>query len=231
LITDRPVVLVYHGIGAGDDAWDAQRLLTSPDHLAAHVRLLKGRKYRFVVASELASDEPPPRRTAALTFDDGWRNWLSTALPVLRSLGVRGTFFVCPGLFGGTHPDLDGEAGALLDEAGVRELHDAGMEIGSHTLGHPDLRGLDDAELERELRDSKRAIEAITGEPCRVLAYPYGLYDDRVVRAAREAGYEVAFGWLSGPWRRFEAPRLPAPPRHGARRLSLKLLGVRRPGR
>ena len=70
---------------------------------------------------------------------------------MLRSLRVRGTFFVCPGLFGGTHPDLDGEAGALLDEAGVRELHDAGMEIGSHTLGHPDLRGLDDAELEREL--------------------------------------------------------------------------------
>ena len=63
----------------------------------------------------------------------------------------------------------------------------------------------------------------MTGEPCRTLAYPYGLYDERVVRAAGEAGYELAFGWLPGPWRPLEAPRLPAPPRHGARRLSLKL--------
>ncbi len=105
------------------------------------------------------------------------------------------------------------------------------MELGSHTLSHPDLRALDDAELEHELVGSKQAIEELTGEPCPTLAYPYGIYDERVVRAAGEAGYELAFGWLPGAWRPLEAPRLPAPPRHGAHRLSLKLLGIRRPGR
>ena len=105
------------------------------------------------------------------------------------------------------------------------------MELGSHSLSHFDLRKLSDAELAAELSDSKQAVEAITGRPCRLFAYPYGLYDDRVVEAVGTAGYELAFAWLPGPWRPLEAPRLPAPPRHGAGRLALKLLGVRRPGR
>ena len=113
----------------------------------------------------------------------------------------------------------------------MRALHRAGMEVGSHTLSHRDLRRLDDSELEHELLESKRAVEGLTGEPCRTLAYPYGHYDERVVRAAADAGYALAFGWLPGPWKALEAPRLPAPPRHGARRLALKLAGIRRPGR
>jgi peptidoglycan/xylan/chitin deacetylase (PgdA/CDA1 family) len=227
----RPVVLAYHGVGDAADGTDPRRLLTSPEHLAAHVHLLQRRGYRLVPAGELAGNGPPPPGTASLTFDDGWRNWLTNALPVLQGLDVRATFFVCPDLFGQRHPDLDGRAGALLDEIGVRALHEAGMELGSHTLSHRDLRGLGDEELERELRESKLAIEGLTGEPCRLLAYPYGLHDERVARAAGEAGYELAFGWLPGPWRPLEAPRLPAPPRHGSRRLALKLLGLRRPGR
>jgi peptidoglycan/xylan/chitin deacetylase (PgdA/CDA1 family) len=226
-----PVVLVYHGVAAARDDDDPKRLLVSPEHLEAHVRLLKRRGYRFAAAGELAGNGKPSGRTAALTFDDGWRNWLTAGLPVLERLGVGGTFFVCPGLFGATHPDVAGEEGVLLDEAAARDLHEAGMELGSHSLTHPDLCKLSDAELAVELRDSKEAVEAITGRPCRLFAYPYGLYDERVVEAVGAAGYELAFAWLPGPWKPLEAPRLPAPPRHGAGRLALKLLGIRRPGR
>jgi peptidoglycan/xylan/chitin deacetylase (PgdA/CDA1 family) len=225
------VVLVYHGVDDVDDASDPQRLIVSPDHLESHVRLLQRRGYGFVTASELPAEERPPDRTAALTFDDGWHNWLTVALPVLEQLGVRATFFICPGLWNRRQPDVAGEAGRLLDEDGARALHDAGMELGSHSLSHPDLRGLSDTALARELGESKAAVEALTGEPCTTLAYPYGLADERVERAAADAGYDLAFGWLQGPWRRWDVPRLPAPPRHGSRRLALKLLGLRRPGR
>jgi peptidoglycan/xylan/chitin deacetylase (PgdA/CDA1 family) len=166
-----------------------------------------------------------------LTFDDGFRSWLTDVAPLLERLGVPATFYVCPGLLGTQHERVSGEAGRLLDQGEARALAETGMELGSHSLSHPDLRLLGSGELAAELTESKAAIEQITGRPCRTLAYPYGLHDERVERAAGEAGYELAFAWLPGPWRELAAPRLPAPPRHGPLRLALKLAGIRRPGR
>ena len=224
-----PAVLVYHGLGAEDG--DRTRLLVSAERLESHVRFLQRRRYRFLTAEELLAQGGPKAGTAVLTFDDGFRSWLTDGLPLLQRLGVRATFYVCPGLLGKQHGQVPGEAGRLLDEDEARTLAEAGMELGSHSLTHPDLRLVEEAELATELRESKTAVERITGRPCRTLAYPYGHFDERVAQAAAEAGYELAFGWLRGPWRPLEAPRTPAPPRHGPWRLSLKLLGVRRPGR
>ena len=226
-----PALLAYHGVADSTDRDDPKRLLTSSEHLEAHLRFLKRRGYRFLTAEELLAEGGPRPRTAVVTFDDGWRNWLTGALPVLSRLGVPATFYVCPGLFGLSHPELAGPEGALLDEEGASELAAAGVELGSHSLTHPDLRKLDDTALVFELVESNAAVERITGRPCRSFAYPYGLYDERVVHAVAAAGYELAFGWLPGPWRPLEAPRLPAPPRHGALRLALKLAGLRRRGR
>ena len=225
----KPRVLVYHGV-AEPNGGDTSRLLTAPRNVEAHIRFLQGRGYRFLTAEELL-DRPPPGRTAVLTFDDGFRNWVTTAQPLLERLGVRGTFYVCPGRYRMQHPEVAGENGRLLDEAEARALAESGMELGSHSLTHPDLRGLDDRALEREVRESKAAVEEVTGRPCRTFAYPYGLYDERVTQAVEAAGYELAFTWLPGPWHPLQAPRLPAPPRNGAFRLAVKLLGVRRPGR
>jgi len=224
----RPVVLVYHGVGP--PVGDPKRLLVSLEHLEAHVRLLQRLGYRFITAEELLDEGGPRPRTAVLTFDDGFRSWLTEVAPLFTRLGVRGTFYVCPGLFGKTHWNVDGEAGRLLDEDDARALAEAGMELGAHSQTHADLRLLDGRELAYELTESKAAVERITGRPCRTIAYPYGNRDEGVVEATVEAGYELAFAWLPGPWRQLEAPRLPAPPRHGALRLALKLAGVRRRG-
>jgi peptidoglycan/xylan/chitin deacetylase (PgdA/CDA1 family) len=221
----RPgVVLVYHGLGRPDEA----RLLITPERLEAQIRYLQRRGYTFVTAEEL--DGEPARATAALTFDDGFRSWLTDVAPLLERLGVRGTFYVSTGLLGQQHPQVSGDEGRLLDADDAKALSEAGMELGSHALTHRDLRALHDDELAAELQESKAAVEKITGRPCRTIAYPYGLYDDRVTEAAAAAGYELAFAWLPGPWRPLAAPRLPAPPRHGALRLALKLAGVRRRG-
>jgi peptidoglycan/xylan/chitin deacetylase (PgdA/CDA1 family) len=227
----RPVVLVYHGVGDVSDAEDPGRLIVSPARLQAHIRLLQERGYHFCRARDLLAagvDSAPAPGTAVLTFDDGWLDGLTVAAPLLRRLGVAATFYVCPGMWGGQHPDVRGRAGRLLDQEQARELHQLGMELGSHTMTHPDLRRLGDAELADELARSKAEIEALTGRPCRTLAYPFGLFDERVERAAADAGYELAFAWQPRPWRALSAPRLPGPPRHGARRLALKLYGIRR---
>lgn len=226
-----PALLAYHGVGRTTQGADPYRLVTAPEHLDAHIRFLRRFGYRFLTAEQLLDEtggDRAPDGVAVLTFDDGWADAVDTVMPLLDRHGVVATFYVCTDWLGRSHPLVGGEAAGLLDAEAVRPLVDAGMEVGSHSRAHRDLRALDDDELAEDLTSSKAAIEALTDRPCRTFAYPYGAWDDRVAAAVRAAGYELAFGWGPGPWRRHVIPRLPAPPRHGAPRLALKLFGVRR---
>lgn len=231
----RPHVLAYHGVDTVESGGDPQKLIVTPERLRSHIQMLKRLGYAFVTVEELivGRSVPQPRTaTVALTFDDGWSNWLDNALPILADEDVAASFYVCPGWWERTkHPEFPGPAGRLLNAGGVLALHEARMEVGAHSMTHPDLRKLDDERLAWELRASKAAIEDVTGAACRTLAYPYGLYDQRVMDAARAAGFEAALDWLPGRWRALAIPRLPAPSHGGATILALKMLGLRRPGR
>ena len=92
----------------------------------------------------------------------------------------------------------------------LSELANAGWEVGSHTRTHPHLPELDDEELRSELSESRAECEDELGLPCDTLAYPYGDVDERVVTAARAAGYRHAAA-LPGRWhgpRPLEWPRV-----------------------
>ncbi len=80
----------------------------------------------------------------------------------------------------------------------LRQLRDAGMWIGSHTVSRPHLPGLPAYKLMFELRASREALEAVLEQPVTTLAYPGGAYDARVMRAAREAGYLAAVAIRGG---------------------------------
>jgi len=229
-----PTVLVHHGVGDAAPESDPVGLVVPPDKLRSQLRLLLRLGYRFCTAEDLLADSgplPPASGTACITFDDGLTSDLHVTAPLLEKLAIRGSFYVCPGLWGRQHASINGDAGRLLDRDGAAELSERGMELGSHAMTHSDLRKLDDAALEDELAESKSAIEDLTGRPCRVIAYPFGLHDERVESAAVRAGYELGLGWGPGHWRREAVPRMPGPPRHGALRLGLKLLGIRRSAR
>jgi len=205
----HPVVLAYHSIHDPEPGVDAPDVILSPARLEHDVRVLQANGYRFVTAAELGGEAPPPG-TAVLTFDDGWRDGLTVAAPLLTRLGVRATFYLCPGLFGNHDPRM-GTAGWVLTETQAHELHAAGMELGAHSMTHPDLRTLDDDALGAELADSKAAIESITGTECRTLAYPFGVHDARVRQAAGQAGFALAFAYRPGSWIALAAPRVPGP--------------------
>lgn len=83
----------------------------------------------------------------------------------------------------------------------LREMDQGGMEIGSHGVGHRMLAKLDDAELEAEIVGSRDAIGRALGAPARVISYPVGgsdAWDERVVAAARAAGYVAGCSYLAG---------------------------------
>ena len=131
-----------------------------------------------------------------------YRSVFEQAFPVLRRLGVPGTVFAPTDFIGRPEPMswpgidrwLSGPHEhelACMDADQLRELADAGWEIGSHTRSHPRLTSLSDG-LGPELAGSRARIEELVGAPCQSLAYPYGDADDRVAAAAAEAGYLAA---------------------------------------
>jgi peptidoglycan/xylan/chitin deacetylase (PgdA/CDA1 family) len=76
-----------------------------------------------------------------------------------------------------------------LTKAEVREISSLGHEIGSHSLTHPNLTYLAEADLARELGDSKKLLEDITGKSVSAISFPFGSWNPRVWERARELGY------------------------------------------
>lgn len=195
----RPLMLAYHAVST---QWSSPLAISEAtlDHQAAHLRR---RGYLGMTFSEaerrrLQGDLPP--RTVVFSFDDGYASTLRAA-DVLGRHGYPGTVFVVtrfadsgePLRWEGIEHELAG-GGADLDPLSWTELAglvERGWEVGSHTVTHPLLTGLSDAELERELAESRHTIRARLGD-CRTIAYPYGQADNRVAAAAATAGYEAA---------------------------------------
>ncbi len=178
-------ILMYHVIGDVRPGTPLPGLWVSAKELAAHVRALDRAGYAAVTMRQVwdawRNGGLLPPKPIVLSFDDGYTGHVRDALPTLRAVGW-------PGVLNLTLANLPDMGGAK----GVRRLVEAGWEIGAHTLTHPDLTTLSDAELRRQLRAPREIIERLLGVSADFLCYPAGRYDERVVRAAREAGYVAA---------------------------------------
>jgi peptidoglycan/xylan/chitin deacetylase (PgdA/CDA1 family) len=212
------LVLCYHAVS---ERWPAP-LSVTPDALEEQLELLVRRGYRGATFEAVAAS-PPPGKTVVVTFDDAFHSVGELAAPILKRLGLPGNLYAVtdypaaperPMSWEGTDHWLGTEHEDELRPLGwdrIGELAEEGWEVGSHTLSHPKLTSLPDAELARELEGSRSELEERLGRPCRTLAYPYGDHDERVVAAAGQAGY-VAASTLPG---RFPKPAPLAWPRVG----------------
>jgi peptidoglycan/xylan/chitin deacetylase (PgdA/CDA1 family) len=192
----RPLVLCYHAVS---ETWHHE-LSVPADVLERQLRMLLRLGYRPATAAEAATGSG---KLLHVTFDDAFAS-VANAVPVLERTGVHATVFACSGYAEDGRPldipELAGELRARPEELRtmtweeLRALTGRGIEVSSHTVSHPHLTTLSDAELADELGSSRQRLEDELGRPCRVLAYPYGECDARVRAAARAAGYEAAFG-------------------------------------
>lgn len=136
-----------------------------------------------------------PDKPIIITFDDGYRDNLTEAQPILEKYNMKGTVFVATGLSG---------TEGYLSPAEIRELSDRGMEIGSHTVSHVPLTGIID--VHKELGISRAWLEMVTEKPCIVLAYPHGAYNDAIQKDLKAYGYWGAVTG-DGGYNSFEVPR------------------------
>lgn len=109
----------------------------------------------------------------SFTFDDGYRNIYENALPIFQKYGEVGSFFPVVGA-------IENNEDWIVTWPQLLKFKEAGWEIGSHTMTHPDLRTLTDAEVDNELKNSK-TILANHGIDVKTLAFPYGDYNARVL--------------------------------------------------
>ena len=125
----------------------------------------------------------PSGANVCITFDDGCETDWTAAAPVLREFGLHATFYVTAGRVG--------TAGYMSEEQ-VRELDAQGFEIGCHSMTHPYLCDLGEADLKRETVDAKNRIEQIVGHEIEHFSCPGGRYDERTLEMARRAGFKSA---------------------------------------
>jgi peptidoglycan/xylan/chitin deacetylase (PgdA/CDA1 family) len=152
--------------------------------------------------------EPLPARSVLITFDDGYRDTLENALPVLREHGFPAVIFVPVGYLGDARPlpheerlAARGLVNRTLDWMELAELEAGGVRVESHGISHRPLSELAIDEAAREVTLSKLRLEERLGRPVRAFAYAKGAqahYDPVHVILLRQAGYDLAFTSISG---------------------------------
>lgn len=173
----RIPILTFHSLG------DAPSPLTFPPSLFRRgMERLHRAGFRAVTVSRAARllrgrhEGALPERLIAITFDDGCHSFYEHAFPVLRGLGYPATLFVVTAPASLALPFMKDRPRLTWDQLG--RLHEAGMEIGAHTVTHPDLTRLDQAGVVAEIEGSRATIADKVGVPAASFAYPFGAHND-----------------------------------------------------
>ncbi|HEX6651429.1 MAG TPA: polysaccharide deacetylase family protein [Thermoleophilaceae bacterium] len=227
-----PVILAYHGIADVDPRHDPVRLFVRPRDLRRQIERMRSRGYRFLAMADFAAALAAGDdlgATCALTFDDGTEDHLTTLAPMLAELGVPGTVYVCPGLFGDPYPWCDPAAGVRLmtTEEVVELSRHPLVEIGSHTIDHTVLGDASAEEAYREMVTCRERLEELLGEPVPSFCYPRCLFSEACPDAARRAGYTSAVTCgRRGSWDPFQLRREVVHTPDGRVTFELKARGV-----
>ncbi|HCU93668.1 MAG TPA: polysaccharide deacetylase [Actinobacteria bacterium] len=204
-----PAVLMYHSVTPYQH--DPYLVTVSPQRFAQQMRWLRRRGLRGVSVAELlaARERGSAGNLVGLTFDDGYADFTEHALPVLARHGFSATVFVIAGRLGGDNAwDAGGPRKPLMTARQVRQVADAGIEIGSHGLRHVSLPGVSAPALTAEVENSRAVLQGVSGQPVAGFCYPYGDVDERVVAGVRVAGYEYGCAiWRSAHTGRHALPR------------------------
>ncbi|GIK43281.1 MAG: hypothetical protein BroJett011_71140 [Chloroflexota bacterium] len=210
-LTLRVPILMYHYLSVPPAGADVIRrdLSVTPDQFEAQLAYLRQEGYETISLEQLSlalSEKTTlPPKPIILTFDDGYRDHYEHAFPLLRKYSYTATFFVF------TQP-IDENNVDYLSWDMVKEMHQAGMEFGSHSYRHSDLTGKDVDFLVYEILGSKEAIEERIGEPVRFFCYPSGRYDELTIKVLESANF---WGAVTTQWgleqsfnHRFELKRI-----------------------
>jgi len=181
------VVLMYHRFGEDDYPSTNVRL----EQIDAHIKTLREGNFTVLplpdIIAAFESGEALPDRTIAITIDDAFRSIYDVAWPKFRDAGFPFTVFVA------TDPVDRGHSNYMSWDQ-IRELHEAGVTIGNHTVTHPHMPDGDMADARREIVRAQERLTEELGTAPELFAYPYGEASREIVDLAVDLGFKAAFG-------------------------------------
>lgn len=203
-IKGKTAILMYHYIRNGVDPVKDKigyQLSISPTELEQQLIMLNQLNYHSATMRQVADGSAPPD-SIALTFDDGYQDFYTSALPLLKKYSWGATVYIITSKIGGAYMTWDE----------IRELQADGIEIGSHTIHHPDLSKISDAQQRTEIIDSKSQIEAQIHSPVYSFCYPSGKFNAESLSLVKLAGYTNAttttFGLADAHSNEYALPRV-----------------------
>jgi peptidoglycan/xylan/chitin deacetylase (PgdA/CDA1 family) len=199
----KNIILAYHRVLPAKEAIARGVLAVTETEFEKQLQLLVSKGYKcftlkeyFANYAELKTKE----KSFVITFDDGYMDNYAFAFKVLKKLDLRATIFLTAdylesdrNLFfeKGEPSYCITEYDRLLNKEEILEMSEYGIEFGSHTLSHPHLTQISNDEAEKEIKNSKKVLEAYLGQDVVSFCYPYGNINERVVELVKEAGYKV----------------------------------------
>ena len=180
-------ILLYHAVGEPVEIEWPPSLILPSSLFEAHLQYLTQEGYKVVSVEELVSlleNGGNLDKVIAMSFDDGYRNNHTDALPLLKKYNAKASFYV-------VHRDIGKTI--YMDNDRLLDLLSNGMEIGSHTINHAPLALIDPKYLPWEVGSAKKFIEKnLDGYILKGIAYPNGGYNAKVIEAVKE--YKFTYG-------------------------------------
>jgi peptidoglycan/xylan/chitin deacetylase (PgdA/CDA1 family) len=192
-------ILMYHSIS--DHATPKFKQFTvSPKLFAEHMAYLHQHRYTPMTVTQFAAALSQrgarlPERPVILTFDDGFADFYTEGLPVLRGYGFAATLYIATAFINGTSRWLQREgetARPMLTWDQLSEISASGIECGGHSHSHPQLDTLSQTEAYGEIVQSKRLLEQHLDQDVASFAYPFGYHTASIRQQVQEAGYTSA---------------------------------------
>ena len=217
-MSGRAAILMYHIVDTPASRREA-RYCCLPVSFAEQMAWLRDACHPISLDQLLAAQQtrtPLPENAVAVTFDDGFAGTFENAMPELERYAIPATMYIVTNRIGGSNDWMHSRGmpqRTLVDAGQIREMHTAGITIGSHTLNHIRLPEIDMVQMRAEIGESKIQLEELLAAPVQYFAYPYGLYTKAAKSMVMEAGYAAACSTRSGfnnlttdryLWRRIE---------------------------
>lgn len=180
--------LMYHYVEINQDKNDFKRdsLNTPPFIFEKQVLTLKNAGYRIIKPSQINEfyTDTSGQRFVILSFDDGYESFFTQTYPILKKHQVPAVNYLIAGFTGNLNHMKAGQIQTLVSDDLV--------EIGSHTINHPNLTSLTPDQAKYQIQESKNYFEKNFNVKVSSFCYPYGFYNESLFPFLDESGYKTA---------------------------------------